>query len=163
MKNRRQLTEPDGVIRLLRYSSDAQHHVGVEAGAQRRSEGRAPRWVIYRSASVTEAVASLQAFPIPVILAESDSPSSNWRELLERIQQLPEPPALILASRLADERLWVEALNLGAYDLLAMPYAQHELIRSVTGAWLHWHSLRDRRKRVVSDRRAVEQWNAAAG
>jgi CheY-like chemotaxis protein len=156
MKNRRQDTDPDGVIQVLSYSSDAVDHIRVEAGLD-------SRWVIYRSASVAEAVDALQATAIPVIIADSDSPASRWRDLLERIQQLPEPPALILASWLADERLWAEALNLGAYDVLTKPFERHELIRSVTGAWLHWHSLRDQRRRTLRDRRAVAQWNAAPG
>jgi DNA-binding response OmpR family regulator len=108
-------------------------------------------------------MAALQAGTIPVMVAEADSQSSPWRELLARIQPLPEPPALILASRLADERLWAEALNLGAYDVLAKPFAPHELIRSVTNAWLHWQGLRDHRHRALRDRRAVAYWNAAAG
>jgi DNA-binding response OmpR family regulator len=108
-------------------------------------------------------MAALQAGAIPVMIAEADSPSSPWRELLARIQPLPEPPALILAARIADERLWAEALNLGAYDVLAKPFVPHELIRSVTNAWLHWHGLRDRRRRALSDQRAVAYWNAAAG
>lgn len=163
MKNRRQVAEPDGVMQLLCYSPDIRDHIDVEAGLQSLAEGGDSRWVICTSASTAEALAALQAFPIRVILAESDSPSSNWRGLLAGIQRLPEPPALILASRLADERLWAEALYLGAYDVLAKPFTQNELIRSVTGAWLHWHRLRDHRRKVVSDRRAVEQWNAAAG
>ncbi len=156
MKNRQQGTDPDGVIQILSYSPDSVDHIFMEADLENR-------WAMYKSASVAEAVDTLQAAAIPVIIADSDSPASRWRDLLDRIQQLPEPPALILASRLADERLWVEALNLGAYDLLTKPFERDELIRSVTGAWLHWHSLRDQRRRTLRDRRAVAQWNAAPG
>jgi FixJ family two-component response regulator len=46
---------------------------------------------------------------------------------------------LIVASRLADERLWAEALNLGAWDVLAKPFNHIEVIRSVKSAWQHWH------------------------
>ena len=45
---------------------------------------------------------------------------------------------LIVTSRLADDRLWAEALNLGAYDVLAKPFERMELVRSVSSAWLHW-------------------------
>ena len=42
------------------------------------------------------------------------------------------------------ERLWAEALNLGAYDVLAKPYDPTEVVRSVSLAWLQWTSRRER-------------------
>ena len=38
-------------------------------------------------------------------------------------------------SRLADEALWAEVLNLGGYDLLASPFDPIEVDRVVTLAW----------------------------
>jgi len=58
--------------------------------------------------------------------------------MLEQVGCLPSPPLLIVSSRLADERLWAEALNLGAWDVLAKPFDKREVIRAVTSAWLHW-------------------------
>jgi FixJ family two-component response regulator len=48
-----------------------------------------------------------------------------------------------VTSRLADEHLWVEALNRGAYDLLAKPFDVAELKRVLNSAWFRW---RDRHK-----------------
>jgi len=48
------------------------------------------------------------------------------------------PPMLIVASRTADEYLWAEALNLGAYDVLSKPYRAAEVVRVLSMAWLHW-------------------------
>ena len=42
---------------------------------------------------------------------------------------------MIVTSRLADERLWAEALNLGAYDVLAKPFDRTEAMRVVAAAW----------------------------
>jgi FixJ family two-component response regulator len=47
---------------------------------------------------------------------------------------------LIVTSRLADEHLWAEALNLGAYDVLAKPFDQEEVIRVLSSAWLRKRS-----------------------
>jgi FixJ family two-component response regulator len=47
---------------------------------------------------------------------------------------------LIVASRLADDHLWAEALNLGAWDVLAKPFDRREVFRSVKSAWQHWHN-----------------------
>ena len=43
-----------------------------------------------------------------------------------------------MTSRLADERLWAEALNLGAWDVLAKPFDTNEVIRTVSIAGQHW-------------------------
>ena len=59
--------------------------------------------------------------------------------MLEHIRFLPNAPSLIVASRLADDRLWAEALNLGAWDVLAKPFDHIEVIRSVKSAWQRWH------------------------
>jgi FixJ family two-component response regulator len=58
--------------------------------------------------------------------------------MLEHISLLPDPPLLIVTSRLADAHLWAEALNLGAYDVLAKPFDATEVIRIVSVAWQHW-------------------------
>ena len=58
--------------------------------------------------------------------------------MLERISLLPDPPLFIVTSRLADERLWAEALNLGAWDVLAKPFEADEVIRIVSIAGQHW-------------------------
>ena len=59
--------------------------------------------------------------------------------MLEHIRVLPQAPSLVAASRLADDHLWAEALNLGAWDVLAKPFDRSEVLRSVAQAGVHWH------------------------
>jgi len=54
------------------------------------------------------------------------------------ISHQPDPPLVIVTSHLADERLWAEALNLGAYDVLAKPFDAIEVGRILGLAWQHW-------------------------
>lgn len=82
-----------------------------------------------------EARGVLRTCPIPVVLCDSDS---GWREVLDEFRSIPHPPALIVTSRMADDRLWSEALNLGAYDVLAKPYQPDEVLRVLDLAWLRW-------------------------
>jgi hypothetical protein len=49
-----------------------------------------------------------------------------------------------VSSRLADESLWAEVLNLGGYDLLQTPFEPSELFRVLHLAWLSWERERDR-------------------
>lgn len=71
------------------------------------------------------------------MICERDLPDASWTDLLEQAAALPEPPYIIVTSRHADDRLWAEALNLGAYDVLAKPFDAGEVIRIVSLAWLH--------------------------
>jgi len=102
-------------------------------------------WKLHRSLSLESALTALQENQIPIVICdgdlvcESDLLPGTWKEMLERIKLLPTPPLLIVTSRLADEYLWTEALNLGAYDVLAKPFDSHELCRIVSFAWLHWN------------------------
>jgi len=59
-------------------------------------------------------------------------------KLLEEMMVMPHSPLLIVTSRLADERLWPEVLNVGGWDVLAKPFDRKEVIRVVESAWRHW-------------------------
>jgi DNA-binding NtrC family response regulator len=96
------------------------------------------RWSLLKADKVPSARALLQAHYIPVVLCESDLKPGTWIDLLKDIQGMPAAPALIVTSRLADDYLWAEALNLGAWDVLPKPFDRSEVLRSVKTAWQHW-------------------------
>ena len=87
-------------------------------------------WTVTASATPASALAVLRETPIPILICDCDcDPAPGaWHELLDRISLLPDPPLMILSSRLADERLWAEGLNLGAWDVLAKPFQTEETI-----------------------------------
>jgi DNA-binding response OmpR family regulator len=74
-----------------------------------------------------------------VVVCERDLPDGSWKHLLDKVETLARPPRLIVASRLADERLWAEVLNLGGYDVLATPFDADEVYRVVSYAVDSWH------------------------
>jgi DNA-binding response OmpR family regulator len=77
----------------------------------------------------------LSKSPVGVVISEACLPDGHcWTDLLHEIQKMEAPPPLIVADRLADERLWAEVLNLGAYDLLAKPFDGKEVWHAVTTA-----------------------------
>jgi len=96
------------------------------------------QWSLTTRPTLESAVATLQRSTIPIVLCEADLLRGTWREMLEESRHLSDPPLLIVTSRLADEHLWAEALNLGAYDVLAKPFDENEVVRVVSFAWLHW-------------------------
>ena len=79
-----------------------------------------------------------------VVLCDAELPDGNWKAALNRLAYKAVPIPLIVASRLADDKLWVDVLNLGGSDVLALPFDHDEVIRSVSLAW-----------REVQDRPAV--------
>jgi DNA-binding NtrC family response regulator len=85
------------------------------------------------------ALALLQQHEIDVVVCEQNLQPGTWKDLLEKINGISNAPSLIVTSRLADWHLWAEALNLGAWDVLAKPFDLSEAIRSIQSAWRHWH------------------------
>ena len=80
--------------------------------------------ILHPARSVNEARQALVDIRPAAIIVDSDC----WKELLRCLQEMRSPPALIVADRLADERLWAEVLNLGAYDLLNKPFDAKEVL-----------------------------------
>ena len=102
------------------------------------------RWKLHKTHSLPAALAIIRAQTIPVVLCETDLVPGTWRDLLDQIARTPDPPAVIVSSRLADDRLWAEALNLGAWDVLARPFVKSEVFQSVSAAWRHWWNRQER-------------------
>ncbi len=95
-------------------------------------------WTLVRCASAHRALAVLRTISIPILLCDTDVGPGGWQEILERIALLSDPPLLIVTSRVADDYLWAEALNLGAWDVLAKPFDPGETSRVLGFAWRHW-------------------------
>jgi DNA-binding NtrC family response regulator len=70
-----------------------------------------------------------------VVITDTRLPDGSWKDILNSLDRLWNRPQLIVADRLASEALWAEVLNLGAYDLLAMPFDLTEIQRVVSRAW----------------------------
>lgn len=103
-----------------------------------------PLWQIAKAATCKEAFARLGRKHVPVVVCECNLPDGSWRDILNHMIDLADPPVLIVTSRLADERLWAEVLNLGGFDVLAKPFRESEVKYAVTAACRqkHTHVLR---------------------
>jgi len=88
--------------------------------------------------TIAAAKGALQRGRISIVMCEHDLSPGSWKELLDFTERLPSPPPVIVTSRVADERMWAEVLNLGGYDVLARPFNNEEVIRTVTSAWSLW-------------------------
>ena len=95
------------------------------------------RWTICPAVALQSALPVLRENRIAIVLSERDLVPGTWKDVLAETLNLSDPPLLIVASRLADEYLWAEALNLGAYDVLAKPFDADEVVRVLRSAWFH--------------------------
>ena len=107
-------------------------------------------WTLYVASDAAEAKQILRQTSFPVILCERELPDGNWKDLLVAVAGIQSPPLLIVTSRLADEYLWAEVLNLGGYDVLSKPFNSIEFIQVTSMAWRRW---RENGRRVAVNRR----------
>jgi len=127
------LSTPTGTLSVLSVSPHTEEQWPLQAIVAHST------WKLFQARDLDAARDLLRQQEIAVVLCERNLLPGTWIDVLEQIQALPRTPSLIVTSRLADERLWVEALNLGAWDVLAKPFDRNELIRSVKSAWQHWY------------------------
>lgn len=123
-----------GILTVLSISPNEEDHSTIQ------SLFLHSRWKLLKARKISTAPELLEKHDVSVVVCERDLLPGTWVEVLEQIQPMPNPPSLIVSSRLADERLWAEALNLGAWDVLAKPFDKSEVLRSVKSAWQHWYN-----------------------
>jgi DNA-binding NtrC family response regulator len=91
-------------------------------------------WNLHATKSLDSGSTFLRENAVSVVITERDLAVGNWKDVLNAIHGLREPPLLVVISRIADNSLWAEALNLGVYDVLAKPLVQAEVVRVLTSA-----------------------------
>jgi DNA-binding NtrC family response regulator len=69
-----------------------------------------------------------------VILTEAGLPDGSWLDVMSLGRELAPGAAVIVTDAHADASFWAEALNLGAYDLLAQPFHESEVRRILSNA-----------------------------
>jgi len=93
-------------------------------------------WTLQLARSVREACTALDKYDFPVIVCESELPDGTWRRVRGHLGGTP--AQFIVCSRLAEERLWVEVLEAGGYDVIATPFRDDDAARVIRGAYLEW-------------------------
>jgi DNA-binding response OmpR family regulator len=106
-------------------------------------------WQQYDARTQKESFELLRDNVTPVVISESELPDGSWREVLSQLGRMPCPPLLVVTSRMADDRLWSEVLNLGGYNVLAKPLDMAEVFHVVGLAWLSWKGRWERPQRLA--------------
>ena len=78
--------------------------------------------------SCEEAARLLAALDPPeVIFTDTQLPDGNWADVVQLAENASQPVNVIVVSRLVDIRLYVEALQNGAFDFIVPPFEPSEL------------------------------------
>lgn len=93
-------------------------------------------WRLHGADSLRSGLALLRRRAPCVVITEQNFSSGSWKDVLEAVYLMPAPPLVVVSSIHADDYLWAEALNLGAYDVLSKPIERTEAIRVFNGAWM---------------------------
>lgn len=78
--------------------------------------------------------AQLRKQDYDVVLTEAALPDGNWLDVLHLVRETPREMKVVVTDPRGDVNFWAEALNLGAYDLLAQPFYEPEVRRILSNA-----------------------------
>ena len=84
--------------------------------------------------SVEQARAKLRENDYSVLFTEAALPDGRWLDILHLARACPRELEVIVTDPHADARFWTEALNMGAYDLVAQPFYEPEVRRILYNA-----------------------------
>ena len=76
---------------------------------------------------------------VPVIVCSKELPGGcTWKDVLAAVRRFPNPPDVLVYTAQADDRLWLEVLSSGGYDLLQVPFNRDEVLRLFSLASHKW-------------------------
>jgi CheY-like chemotaxis protein len=135
-------SHPPGTVAVLSHSGSENDHAVLARAFRDSSLTLYPncRLTLQPSPTLASTLALLRTHRIPIVLCDDDACPEAWREILRACKLLPAPPCVIVTSRLAGDRLWMELLNEGAFDLLSKPFDPPNVMRIIHSAWVHWQN-----------------------
>ncbi len=119
-------------VRILLVSPYDEDHLHLRAILRHSS------WQPFSARTQREGIEFLRENVTPVVICECDLPDGAWQDMLSQFARMDCPPLLVVTSRFADERLWSEVLNLGAYNVLAKPLSAKEVFHVIGCASMAW-------------------------
>ena len=76
----------------------------------------------------------LQEQSYNLLFVDAELPGDPWQRLLQAVVASGKNCEVIVCSRCGDEQLWAEVLQCGAYDMIAEPFEEGEVIRIARSA-----------------------------
>ena len=84
---------------------------------------------LHHASTVPQALGLLETTQSLVLVVEDEFSDGDWVQMLDLLAVRHPLVAMVVCSQRADERLWAEVINRGAFDLVNRPFYGPELIR----------------------------------
>ena len=97
-------------------------------------------FAMVHAVSLREATVKMETARFPVVLTEAILEDGNWLDVLYLAR--PTGAELVVTDAWADPTFWAEAINMGAYDLLAQPFHKTEVRRVIASASSRQHEMK---------------------
>jgi DNA-binding NtrC family response regulator len=72
--------------------------------------------------------------PAPLVFTDTELPDGTWADILADAARAAQPVNVIVVARVVDTRIYVEAIETGAFDFLAPPFVASDLAYVVRSA-----------------------------
>lgn len=127
MKARNHCTtvEKSGTVAVVGVSGSAQIRRAIDALLT------CSGWSYRHVESCQEALKTMEATGARVVVTDTELSDGTWRDLVDAARQQANPPAVVVTSRHADEALWTDVIEHGAFDLVPVPGETGEFLRVV--------------------------------
>ena len=103
-------------------------------------------WTVDAVENGGDALARIREKEYGVVLLDLMLPDIDGLEVLEELQKLERPPAAIMLTAYASFDKAVQATKLGAFNFLAKPFKNEELLLAVKNAFDHYELLEENRR-----------------
>jgi DNA-binding NtrC family response regulator len=123
---------PVSLMTVMLVSRLERDHVALKTILSRSN------WRLHSASVRGEAVTLMRRQSIPVVMCVGDARDCTWKQLLDDAARIPAGPRVVVSSRWADDHLWAEVLQAGAYDFLTMPWEPREVLPVISLAWQSW-------------------------
>jgi DNA-binding NtrC family response regulator len=93
-----------------------------------------------RARSCHEAKYLIEELQPEVVFSEPELPDGNWQRVLGMAERAAPPTNVIVVGKHHDMQLYVSAVDQGAYDFIAPPFAVHDISHMLCCAMdnAHW-------------------------
>lgn len=121
-------SDPRGRVRILAVLPNPEDRVSLSAIAS--NEG----WSLRLASHCDSAIEILRHHPADIIICARDVKPSGWRDALTLLAAEAPGTCLILASPENDDRLWLEVIERGGFDVVTTPIHAARMVHAVRQA-----------------------------
>jgi DNA-binding response OmpR family regulator len=95
-------------------------------------------WIFHCVPDISRAIQFLEKNLVPVIVCSKQLPDGTCKDVLAGVRRFPNPPDVLVYTAQPDDRLWMEVLSSGGFDLLPLPFNRDEVLRLISLASRKW-------------------------